>query len=72
MVVTANLTRLLHLTQECIKCTPYRAPYSTIDRNGIALLLEGDIGATFRRKNQSYNIATASGQLRVGVGWFID
>lgn len=52
MVVTANLTR---------------APYSTIDRNGIALLLEGDIGATFRRKNQSYNIATASGQLRVGI-----
>jgi hypothetical protein len=44
------------------------APRAFIDRNGITLLLEGDVGAHFWRKNRTYNILSATGQLRVGVG----
>uniref|UniRef100_A0A915D748 Lipid-binding serum glycoprotein N-terminal domain-containing protein n=1 Tax=Ditylenchus dipsaci TaxID=166011 RepID=A0A915D748_9BILA len=51
LVVSANLTT---------------APQSAIDRNGIVLLLEGDVSVQFvRSKNQSYNILTANGQIRV-------
>jgi hypothetical protein len=44
------------------------APRAFVDRNGITLILEGDIGAHFWRKNRTYNILSANGQLRVGVG----
>jgi len=41
LVVTANLTT---------------APHSEIDQNGVVLLLEGEIGASFVRKNKTTNI----------------
>lgn len=42
-------------------------PKALTDRNGVTLLLEGDVSAHFWRKNRTYNILSASGQLRVGV-----
>lgn len=42
-------------------------PKAFIDRNGVTLLLEGDIGAHFWRKNRTYNILSANGLLRVGI-----
>nr|CAD2190300.1 unnamed protein product [Meloidogyne enterolobii] len=44
-----------------------KTPKALIDRNGVTLLLEGDIGAHFWRKNRTYNILSANGQLRVGI-----
>ena len=55
LVINANLTT---------------SPRAMVDRNGITLVLEGDIGAMFRRRNRTYNILSANGQLRVGVSSF--
>jgi hypothetical protein len=50
LVVKANLTS---------------PPISAIGRNGIVLHLEGDISINFFRKNQTSNLLTASGLIRV-------
>lgn len=45
----------------------FRVPTSSVDRNGILLKLEGDVSALFFRNNETHNILTTNGVIRVNV-----
>ena len=43
----------------------FRRPHIAVDNNGIVLLLEGDVGAHFYRKNKTHELLSADGVIRV-------
>uniref|UniRef100_A0AC34QH02 G domain-containing protein n=1 Tax=Panagrolaimus sp. JU765 TaxID=591449 RepID=A0AC34QH02_9BILA len=48
-----------------LKANLTQRPHITIDNNGIVLVLEGDIGAHFLRKNKTRDLLSADGVIRV-------
>uniref|UniRef100_A0A7E5A060 BPI2 domain-containing protein n=1 Tax=Panagrellus redivivus TaxID=6233 RepID=A0A7E5A060_PANRE len=48
-----------------LKANLTERPHITIDNNGIVLILEGDVGAHFYRKNKTHELLSADGVIRV-------
>uniref|UniRef100_A0A914PNW0 Lipid-binding serum glycoprotein C-terminal domain-containing protein n=2 Tax=Panagrolaimus TaxID=55784 RepID=A0A914PNW0_9BILA len=48
-----------------LKANLTKKPHVSVDRNGIMLLIEGDVGAHFYRKNKTHELLSADGVIKV-------